>query len=69
MKFTGEITEIRRDGKEMTVTLKVKNIRYFKGIEELEKDKLYSIEIKDAKSKRTLEQNRYMWALRRCLLY
>lgn len=63
MKFTGEVAEIRRDGKEMTVTLKVKNIRYFKGIEELEKEKLYSIEIKDAKSKRTLEQNRYMWAL------
>ena len=63
MKFTGEIGEIRRDGAEMAVVLKVKNIRYFKGIEELEKDRLYSIEIKDAKSKRTLEQNRYLWAL------
>jgi len=45
------------------VTLLVENFRHCAWLEELEVDMEYSVEIKKVKSKRSLQQNKYLWAL------
>lgn len=49
----------------IVISFKVDNPMYFAQIEGIEKDNPLSIEVKKIKSNRTLEQNRYMWALLR----
>ena len=44
-------------------TFLIENYRHTQMLEELDCDKVYSIEIKEAKSKRSLEQNRLLWAM------
>lgn len=43
--------------------LNIDNIRHAEMLQELQEDKTYSVEIKEAKSQRTIDQNKYMWAL------
>jgi len=45
------------------LTLLVENYRHTIWLDELEKDVEYSVEIKKVKSKRSLQQNKYLWAL------
>ena len=44
-------------------TLEVNNFRHVEMLNELDEDKTYSVEIKEIKNQRTINQNRYMWAL------
>ena len=45
------------------LTLEVENYYYQQAVKELETDKYYNVEFKEPKSKRSLQQNKYMWAL------
>jgi len=45
------------------LTLLVENYRHTVWLEELDQDEEYSVEIKKVKSKRSLQQNKYLWAL------
>lgn len=45
------------------VTLLIENYRHCAWLDELLVDTEYSVEIKQVKSKRSLQQNKYMWAL------
>lgn len=47
----------------MNLSLLVDNFQFQKLCEELKSDIPYSIEIKEAKSKRSIEQNKKMWAM------
>ena len=44
-------------------TNKIANYRHTRILDELDVDKVYSIEIKERKSKRSIEQNRLLWQL------
>lgn len=43
--------------------LNVDNIRHAEMLNELTEDKTYSVEIKELKSARSIQQNKYLWAL------
>lgn len=45
------------------LTFKVANYKHTQMLNELDSDKIYQIEIKERKSKRSLEQNRLLWAM------
>lgn len=62
MKIVGTVKEVKelKRGKELVIV--VDSFPYVNMIDELE-SKPYSIEINGIKSKRSLEQNRMMWAL------
>lgn len=62
MKIVGKVKEIKelKKGKELVIV--VDSFPYVNMIDDLE-EKQYSIEINGVKSKRSLEQNRMMWAL------
>ena len=45
------------------LTLDIDNYRHIDMVHELDEEKVYSVEIKEAKSKRSLAQNRYFWLL------
>ena len=45
------------------LTLLVENYRHTSYLDELDQDAEYSVEIKKVKSKRSLQQNKYLWAL------
>lgn len=45
------------------VSFTVPNIRHQNMLKELDPEKTYSIEVKEVKKKRSIEQNKYMWAL------
>ena len=64
MKIIGNFKDLLQDstGKGI-VSFLVSNFSHKTQLSTLEKDKTYSIEIKEVKSKRSIEQNRYMWAL------
>lgn len=47
--------------------LRIDNLRHTALLSELSEDKQYRVEIKEVKSKRSLEQNRYLWALLKAL--
>lgn len=64
MKIIGNFKDLLQDstGKGI-VSFLVSNFSHKNQLATLEHDKTYSIEIKEIKSKRSIEQNRYMWAL------
>lgn len=45
------------------LTLRVNSFRHVAMLNELEEEKTYSVEIKEIKSQRTIQQNNYLWAL------
>ena len=45
------------------LTLKIDNLQHAKMAEEIKQDTLLSVEINEAKSKRSIEQNRLLWKL------
>lgn len=59
-KFKDVLTNIKN---ESILSLIVSDYRHKTILQELDPTKTYSVEIKEIKSKRTLAQNRYMWAL------
>lgn len=62
-KVLGELIRLNTDELgDLEVTFKINNWRYINWIKSLEK-KLYSITIEESRSQRSLEQNKYMWAL------
>lgn len=64
MKIVGKIKELMMDieGRGMA-TFTLENLHHMQMIKELDREKTYSIDIKEAKSKRSLQQNKYLWAL------
>ena len=51
------------DKHESELTLLVPNYQHQQWISELEKDKLYTVELKEVKSKRSIQQNKFLWAM------
>ena len=64
MKITSQYqrTSYDKSGK-AEVTFRINNFRQIALLDELEQDVNYTLEIKRSRSKRSVEQNRYMWAL------
>ena len=48
---------------ESELTLLVSNYQHQQWLSELEKDKLYTVELKEVKSKRSIQQNALLWKL------
>lgn len=63
MKIIGTLRDSFRHAAGGIVSFNIENFRHAEMLKELDPQKTYSIEIKEAKSKRSLEQNKYMWAL------
>lgn len=64
MKIFGKyLRKLTNESKDIELTLSVSNWQSKKLLEELNKDENYKIEINVVKSKRSLEQNKMMWAL------
>jgi len=64
MKIIGTYIKHLFDSKHHAeLTFKIANYRHTRILDELDVDKVYSIEIKERKSKRSIEQNRLMWQL------
>lgn len=47
----------------LELTLEIENFYYQQAVKELEVGKYYNVEFKEPKSKRSINQNKYMWAL------
>ena len=64
MKIIGRLHDVLQTltGKTI-VSFAVENFTHAHMLQSLEHEKDYNIEIKEVKSKRTLQQNKYMWAL------
>ena len=64
MKVIASKKDVLKDAEGNSIlSLKISNFRHQEMIKELDESKDYSIEIKEVKNKRSLAQNRYMWAL------
>ena len=64
MKIIGEYKDILTDGNgNAIVSFKVGNFLHKSYLKELDPEKTYAIEIKEVKAKRSIQQNKYMWAL------
>lgn len=64
MKIVGNFKDLLQDSTgNGIVSFSISNFSHKNQLATLEHDKTYSIEIKEVKSKRSIEQNRYMWAL------
>ena len=64
MRIIAKLKEVLTDSKDNALlTLKIDNFIYKKMVKELDQDKTYSVEIKEVKSKRSIEQNKLMWEL------
>lgn len=63
MKIVGTLRDFLKTKNGGVVTFDIPNFRHVEEVSNLQTDKLYSIEIKEAKSKRSLQQNSYLWAL------
>ena len=64
MKLNAKIESNILDNKHKAhITLLIENYRQAHDIQSLDSDKLYKIEIVEAKSKRSISQNNLMWAL------
>ena len=64
MRIIAEIKDLLQDSDGNSIlSLIVKNFMFKNFLKSLDKTKTYSIEIKEVKSKRSLAQNRYLWAL------
>lgn len=59
-KFNTNLVDKRNHGH---ITFTVENYRHVMQLEELEQDEYYAMEIKKRKSKRSINQNAFMWAL------
>lgn len=62
MKVKGEIVRILETDKNALVEISIPNYQA-RWLSELDKTKLYSFDIKEAKGRKTLNQNNYAWAL------
>lgn len=63
MRLIGNFKEVVRDGKgNVVVSFAIENYSQQQLLNQLKEQK-YSIEVKDYKDNRTLQQNRYMWLL------
>lgn len=64
MKLIGHYDRTFRDyDGNAVISFVVPNIRHQNLAKELDPEKTYSLEIKEVKKKRSIEQNKYMWAL------
>jgi hypothetical protein len=64
MKVNGNyLKQLYNDKGESEVTFSLSNYRHQQQIKSLDKETLYSIEIKKARSKKSLQQNSYLWAM------
>lgn len=64
MKITAKFKDILQDAKGNSILcLSISNFQHRHMIEALEDDKTYSVEIKEVKSKRSIEQNKFLWKL------
>ena len=59
-KYLGHLYDNKHNAE---LRLRIDNYRHQQYLDELDCDKEYRVEIKEAKSKRSLEQNRFLWAL------
>lgn len=64
MKIIAEVKDLLSDiDGNSIISFTVKNFMFKNFLKSLDRNKTYSIEIKEAKNKRSLAQNRYMWKL------
>lgn len=63
MKIIGTLRDTFKTQDGGIITFTIPNYRHLEMLKELQAETLYSIEIKEAKSKRSLQQNAYLWAL------
>lgn len=64
MKITAQFKGIMRDWDGNGIAqLFIPNIQHISMMRELEPEKTYSVELKEIRSKRSIEQNRLLWAL------
>lgn len=64
MKVIAKIKEVLQDYRGNTIaSFLIPNYTHRQLLQGLDPNKEYSLEIKEVKSKRTLQQNKYMWAL------
>ena len=57
------IKRLYNDKQHSEVTFLIENFQHQRYINDLSVDKDYTIEIKERKSKRSIQQNKYLWAL------
>jgi hypothetical protein len=64
MKINAQLTQSLTDQRNQAhITFKVSNYRHVQFTQELEHEANYTLEIKKVKSKRSLQQNAYLWKL------
>lgn len=64
MKTTAKyIRKLRNEDGNIEITFEVRNIMSQEELKELEKEKIYLLDIEEKKSKKTNQQNRYLWKL------
>lgn len=63
MKINARLEGYEMVGVEAVITFRISNLRHATIAEGIEKDKLLALDINPVKSKRSAEQNKYMWAL------
>ena len=64
MKLTAKFNrKLNDDDGNAEISFIVDNFIQKQKLSELDRDKVYSLEIKDIKSKRSIQQNKYMWVL------
>lgn len=57
------LKRLYNDKQHSEVTFLIENFQHQRYISDLSDDKYYTIEIKERKSKRSIQQNKYMWVL------
>ncbi len=63
MKVIATVRDYFRHQSGGILQLNIENIRHSEMLNELTEDKTYSVEIKEVKSARSIQQNKYLWAL------
>lgn len=64
MKLIGHYDRVFKDyDGNSIVSFMVPNVRHQHLLKDLDPEKTYSIEVKEVKKKRSIQQNKYMWAL------
>ena len=59
-KYLGHLYDNKHNAE---LRLRIDNYRHTQYLDELDREKEYQVEIKEVKSKRSLEQNKFLWAL------
>ena len=59
-KYLGHLYDSKHNAE---LRLRIDNYRHTQYLDELDREKEYQVEIKEVKSKRSLEQNRFLWKL------